>query len=582
MRRWKLTEQAYDLMAEQRAPGQRRGRRTRRPRRTRSSGSSTSASSCGSTTRAKGPAFVAHPETDFHGSAAASRYLIHAAADEAYIGYLIHDDPALFREALDDGRAFEARVVRVYDVGVGPLDGARAGCSGSIRSLPHRLRENARVAPYGSRGHEATIVEIDATESDLLVTVEWTGRKTKPLLGPIMAKPADDAWVGVDVAFVQSDAASADPASQPASVVRGEGPGRMAHPRQGVGAHRDQQRRRCHRPRLRRRRPDRGRGDACEPRSDRRGVRRPPQGPHRLHLSRAARLAVVKAPPGSGKTHTLIEVLSTLAADGMRIAVAAQTNSQADDICQRWAKDHPEVRVARFSSRGLTAAEDFPASVRVGDRQEGAAARPGRHRRDDGQVVADRPRCAVRPARHRRGVADELGRPHAVRAGQRQVPDDRRPRVRSRRSSRSTYAAGRPRPVLRTRQRRRWCLPSRRLESVRFVGSLPACRRLPNESVDFVKPFYDFDFEAYVAVGDRGLELLQRMGRRARPAADRWRSRSRRPTTARPSRWTTRSPRPPRKVVGELLECGATLRFGDGKRPLDSRPTSASRAATAS
>ncbi|OBG34923.1 hypothetical protein [Mycolicibacter heraklionensis] len=155
----------------------------------------------------QGPAFVAHPETDFHGSAAASRYLICAAADEAYIGYLIHDDPALFREALDDGRAFESRVVRVYDVGVGRSTAPRW----VIRldpTLPHRLRENARITPHGSRGHEATIVEIDACETDLFVTVEWTGRKTRPLLGPIIAKPADDAWVGVDVAFVQSDAAS--------------------------------------------------------------------------------------------------------------------------------------------------------------------------------------------------------------------------------------------------------------------------------------------------------------------------------------------------------------------------------------
>ncbi len=155
----------------------------------------------------QGPAFVAHPETDFHGSAAASRYLIHAAADEAYIGYLIHDDPALFREALDDGRAFEAHVLRVDDAGVGRSTIPRW----TLRldpSLPHRLRENARVAPYGSRGHEATIIDLETNEDDLLVTIEWTSRKTKPLAGPLMAKPADDAWVGVDVAFVQSDAAS--------------------------------------------------------------------------------------------------------------------------------------------------------------------------------------------------------------------------------------------------------------------------------------------------------------------------------------------------------------------------------------
>ena len=155
----------------------------------------------------QGPAFVAHPETDFHGSAAASRYLIHAAADEAYIGYLVHGDPALFAEARADGRAFAARVVEVSDVGVGRTTIPRW----VLRldpSLPHRLRENTRVAPHGSRGHEATILEIRADEDDLFVTLEWTGRKTKPLNGPLDTKPADDAWRGVDIAFVLSDAAS--------------------------------------------------------------------------------------------------------------------------------------------------------------------------------------------------------------------------------------------------------------------------------------------------------------------------------------------------------------------------------------
>ena len=61
----------------------------------------------------QGPAFVAHPETDFHGSAAASRYLIHSAADEAYIGHLIHDDPVLFQEAVDNGEALRGTVMGV-------------------------------------------------------------------------------------------------------------------------------------------------------------------------------------------------------------------------------------------------------------------------------------------------------------------------------------------------------------------------------------------------------------------------------------------------------------------------------------
>ena len=55
------------------------------------------------------------------------------------------------------------------------------------------------------------------------------------------------------------------------------------------------------------------------------------------YLSAGGRLAVVKAPPGSGKTHTLIAVLAELVARGTCIAVAAQTNSQCDDICQRMA-----------------------------------------------------------------------------------------------------------------------------------------------------------------------------------------------------------------------------------------------------
>lgn len=155
----------------------------------------------------QGPAFVAHPETDFHGSAAASRYLIHAAADEAYVSCLIHDDSALFREALLDGRAFESRIIRVTDEGTGRSTVPRW----VIRldpSLPHRLRESARVTPRGSRGHEATVIEIDATDTDLFVTLEWTTRKTKPLDGPVTATPVDDVWVGMEIAFVQADAAS--------------------------------------------------------------------------------------------------------------------------------------------------------------------------------------------------------------------------------------------------------------------------------------------------------------------------------------------------------------------------------------
>lgn len=161
-----------------------------------------------------GPAFVAHPETDFHGSAAASRYLVYAAADEAYANALVHADDALFAETIADGRAFIARVEEVWVVEIPSASGRGRPAKKphwKLRldpSLPHRLRESARVTPRGSPGHEATVIELEADEDHLFVTIEWTGRKTKTLEHDFAATPDDPVWEGEDVAFVQSDASA--------------------------------------------------------------------------------------------------------------------------------------------------------------------------------------------------------------------------------------------------------------------------------------------------------------------------------------------------------------------------------------
>ena len=154
-----------------------------------------------------GPAFVAHPETDYHGSAAASRFLIHASADEAYIGHLIHDDPELFSEAVNDGHAIQTTVTSVVDFGSGRAK-APVWTVSLDPATRHRLREGGRLCPYGSHGHEVSVTSIDSTDDELLITLEWTTRKTMPLsLGPRL-KPLDPAWVGQSVAFVVADAAS--------------------------------------------------------------------------------------------------------------------------------------------------------------------------------------------------------------------------------------------------------------------------------------------------------------------------------------------------------------------------------------
>jgi hypothetical protein len=280
------------------------------------------------------------------------------------------------------------------------------------------------------------------------------------------------------------------------------------------------------------------------------------------------RLAIIKAPPGSGKTFTLIEVLSTLVAAGMRIAVAAQTNGQADDICQRFEADHPEVSVARFSAHSLIHADVFPVRMLwVTDKRElpvgpgvTVATTAKWSLTDIGSSYdllaideawqmswADLMQCSM--------VSDRflmIGDPGQIPPV---VPIDVR---RWETSPRAPHQAA-PEVVL----------AESALELVRYVGSLPACRRLPNESVDFVKPFYDFDFEAYVSAGARGIDLN---------SGDSWGDAL---PNGRPLALTIPTPDhgPPievdheiaaaaAKVIREVLGGGATLRFGDAVRPI--------------
>lgn len=155
----------------------------------------------------QGPAFISHPETDYHGSSAASRYLIHAANDEGYDGHLVHYDAELFSEAVADGRAIVVEVAQVADLGSGrsTVPVWTVVLDGEIAS---RVRENSRLVPYGSRGHEATVTGVSVFEDRIELQLEWTTRKTMALTCGINAPPADTDWMGQEVAFVVADAAA--------------------------------------------------------------------------------------------------------------------------------------------------------------------------------------------------------------------------------------------------------------------------------------------------------------------------------------------------------------------------------------
>lgn len=224
------------------------------------------------------------------------------------------------------------------------------------------------------------------------------------------------------------------------------------------------------------------------------------------YLLDGGRLAVVKAPPGSGKTFTLIEVLAQLVAAGRRIAVAAQTNSQVDDICRRIAADHPEVGASRFSSAGLQVPGDFPPLVRWI------------------RKTADLPTTAgVTVATTAKWSLTDIAHPYDLLAIDEAWQMGWADLMQCAAVSERFLMIGDPGqiPPVVTIDVRRWetspraphaaapevVLAEPAYAETLFVGALPACRRLPLEAVELLRPFYDFSFHGYAEANERGLDL---------------------------------------------------------------------------
>jgi len=224
------------------------------------------------------------------------------------------------------------------------------------------------------------------------------------------------------------------------------------------------------------------------------------------YLADGGQLAVIKAPPGSGKTHLLIEVLAGLVEDGQRVAVAAQTNSQADDICRRIAKTHRRVRTVRFASKAHVRSPDIPSRV------EWVTA------------TSDLPNTAsVTVSTTAKWSLTDVSDPFDLFAVDEAWQMSWADLMQCALISSAYLLIGDPgqiAPIV-TIDVRRWETSPRAphvaapqvvlndpgLDGQRFDGSLPACRRLPSVGVQFVRPFYDFSFDAYAAAGSRGVDM---------------------------------------------------------------------------
>ena len=219
------------------------------------------------------------------------------------------------------------------------------------------------------------------------------------------------------------------------------------------------------------------------------------------YVCEGGRLAVVKAPPGSGKTYLLLTAAKAAFKKGQRVAIATQTRSQADDICRRFAADFG-VKPIRFAAAGTTADAGLPYLI-ISDKKElptgrcivvGTSAKWGMLgdlAEFDVMFVEEAWQLAWADFMHLGRFAGRfvlIGDPG-------QIPPV--VTIETGRWETAPRPPHRAAPELILAEKKRW----RDLLSL----DLPATRRLPRDTVGYIESFYDFEFRAFARDGERGV-----------------------------------------------------------------------------
>jgi hypothetical protein len=223
------------------------------------------------------------------------------------------------------------------------------------------------------------------------------------------------------------------------------------------------------------------------------------------HVCDGSRLAVVQAPPGSGKTHVLLHAAQAGLKTKQRVAIATQTNSQADDICRRLSE--MGVACIRFVRQGAGGQSPWPRVQLVANKNSlptapciviGTTAKWGLI-----ELAVPFDVLFVEEA-WQMSWADFmlLGQvaPRFVLIGDPgQIPPV--VTIDASRWETAPRAPHRPAPELVLQAHPRGTL----------TLSLPATRRLPSSTADLIRPFYDFPFGSWAAHGERAFLPTRRV-----------------------------------------------------------------------
>jgi len=223
----------------------------------------------------------------------------------------------------------------------------------------------------------------------------------------------------------------------------------------------------------------------------------------RRYVTDGGRLGIVRAPPGSGKTWLLLDAIKAGRTAKMRVAVAAQTNSQVDSICRRFALMETGFTITRFAG-GTAQPGTLPKGVEwVTETKElphGPCVVAGTTAKWGLVNITDPYDVILIDEAWQMSWADFMLLGQVAKAflliGD---PGQISPVVsidvaRWETAPRPPHRAA-PHVIIEDSQLKRdeW--------------SLPGTRRLPHDAADLVRPFYDFDFGAFAQPGERRVSL---------------------------------------------------------------------------